>query len=363
VNLEVTKLTEELAQLKARIKELEAILNSKKLQLEVVKKEILEIKKRFNTPRRSFESKGGEEIVLTKIEEIEETKDYLVALSAGKTLKKVNMKNYSKSQKNLGDSSTLFDIHTMLLPVKPSDTVLIFTDKGNCIKSTVDKLPECKWREKGISLKTLDKTIDIMETPVAVLKVEGEGEIVFFTENGMVKRTSEKDLIVAKNFYQVMKLADDDKLIAVEHEVKGKSFVIMSKNGYCVNFEKSEVAIQGRVAGGVKGINLEDKDKVVFAGQNTFDDLLIVANNGFVKRLGAMQIPMCARYRKGVKYLNFEKTGKFVAYVGSHDKVVVDHGLKFALLDSKKVKITTDRLSTGQEEIKKKFLGVYTFVD
>ena len=362
VNLEVSKLQEELAALKAKIKELEAILNSKKLQLEVVKKEILEIKKKFANQRRSHEVKS-EEVVLTKIEEIEETKDYLVALSAGKTLKKVNMKNYSKSQKTLSDSSTLFDIHTSILPVKPTDTILIFTDKGNCIKTTVDKLPECKWREKGVPLKQIDKTVDIMETPVAVLKVEGDGEVVFFTENGMVKRSSEKDLVVAKSFYQAIKLSDNDKLISVEHEVKGKTFVMLSKNGYCVNFEKSEVPVQGRVSGGVKGINLEEKDKVVFAGQNMHDDLLVVSNNGFVKRLNSLQIPICARYRKGVKYINFDKGGKSVAYVGATQLAVVDHGLKFVILDKNKLKVSNDRLSCGQEEIKKKFLGVYDFVD
>ena len=362
VNLEVTKLQEELASLKARIKELEAILNSKKLQLDVVKKEILEIKKKFATPRCSHEA-TSEEVVLTKIEEIEETKDYLIALSAGKTLKKVNIKNYSKSQKNIGDNSTLFDIHTTILPVKPSDTILIFTDKGNCLKTTVDKLPECKWREKGVPLKQIDKTVDIMETPVAVLKVEGDGEVAFFTENGMVKRTSEEDLVVSKGFYQTIKLSDGDRLINVEHEIKGKTFVMLSKNGNCVNFEKSEVAVQGRVSAGVKGINLDDGDKVVYAGQNIYDDLLIVSNNGFVKRLNSLQIPICARYRKGVKYINFDKGGKFVAYVGGKDKVVVDHGLKFVLIDKTKLKISNDRLSAGQEEIKKKFLGIYDFVD
>ncbi len=362
VNLEVTKLQAELAELKAKIKELEAILNSKKLQLEVVKKEILEIKKKFNSPRRSHEIKS-EEIKLTKIEEMEDTKDYLIALSAGKTLKKVSMKNYSKSLKTLSDTSTLFDIHTSLLEVKATDTVLIFTDRGNCVKAVVDKLPECKWREKGIPLKQLDKSIDIMETPVAVLKVEGDWEVVFFSQKGMVKRSSEKDLVVSKTYYQVMKISDDDKLLNVEHEIKGKTFVMLSKNGYCVNFEKNEVPLQGRVSGGVKGINLEDKDFVVFAGQNLSDDYLIVTNNGYVKRLNALQIPISARYRKGVKYINFAQNGKFVAYVGTKSKAVVDHGLKFTLLESKKFKVSTDRLSAGQEEIKKKFLGVYDFVD
>lgn len=362
VNLEVNKLEEELKELKNRIKELEAIVASKKLQLDVVKREILEIKRRFATPRRSHEIKN-DEIVLAKVEDVEESKDFLIALTAGKTLKKVNMRNYSKSQKSLGDGSTLFDIHTSILPVKATDTVLIFTDKGNCLKANVSAMAENKWRDKGVPLKQIDKAVDIMETPVAVLKVEGNGDIAFFTQNGMVKRTTEKEMVVAKSYYQAIKLADNDKLIAVEHEQKGKSFVMLSQSGNCVNFEKSEVPMQGRIAGGVKGINMEEKDVVVYAGQNISGDYIIVTNNGFVKRLNALQIPMCARYRKGVRYINFADTGKAVAFVGISDKMVVDHGLKFSLLSKRGVQATNDRLATGEEKITKKFLGVYNYFD
>ncbi len=362
VNLEVTKLEEELAALKERIKELEAILGSKKLQLEVVKREILEIKKKFATPRRSHEI-HSEEINLTTIEEIEDTKDYLIAISAGRTVKKVSMKNYSKSQRNLTDNSTLFDVHTSILPVKATDTVLIFTDKGNCVKVQVDKLPECKWREKGMTLKNIDKEIDLMETPVAVLKAEGEGEVVFFTQSGMVKRSTLSDLVIAKGFYQAMRVADGDKVISVQLEVKGKTFVMFSKNGYVVNFEKSEVPVQGRVSGGVKGINLEDKDCVVFAGQNLYDNYTIITDNGYAKRLNALQIPISGRYRKGVKYINFEKSGKAVCYVGSSERVAVDQGLKFTSVETAKLNVTNDRLSSGTQIVSRKILGAYNFCD
>jgi len=362
VNLEVTKLEEELKELKARIKELEAIVGSKKLQLDVVKKEILEIKKKYSNPRRSQEIKS-DEVVLAKIEDMEDTKDYLITLSAGKTLKKVSAKNYAKSQRALSETSTLFDVHTTVVEVKPSDTILVFTDRGNCLKLSVDKIPESKWRDKGYPIKHLDKSLDIMETPVSVVKVEGDGEIVFFTQNGMVKRSSEKDMVVAKSVYQAIKLSDDDKVIAVEHEQKGRSLVMLSKTGYCVNFEKTEVSVQGRIAGGVKGINLEDKDTVVYAGQSINGEYLIVSNNGFVKRLSALQIPLSSRARKGVKYINFDKGGKAVSYVGTGDKVVVDFGLKFSVLDKGKFKVSSDRLATGNEEIKKKFLGIYNFID
>ncbi len=362
VHLEVTKLQEELAQLRVRISELEAILNSKKLQLDVVRKEILEIKRKFNSDRRSKEIDSAE-VKLSKIEEVEDSKDYIITLSAGKTIKKVSVKNYNKSLKTLSESATLFDVHTKLLYVKHTDTILIFTDRGNCLKVAVDKLPEGKWREKGMTLKNIDKSIDIMELPIAVLKVEGDGEIVFFTQNGMVKRSTEKEIVITKSFYQVIKLSDNDKLVNVEHEIKGKTFALMSSGGYCVNFEKGEVPIQGRVAGGVKGIILDDKEKVVFAGQNLGGEFLIVTDNGYVKRLSSMQIPISSRNRKGVKYINFENGGKKVSFVGISDKVAIDQGTKFTLLQGQKIKISSDRLSVGQEEINRKFLGVYNFED
>ena len=362
VNLEVTKLQTELAELKAKIKELEAILASKKLQLDVVKKEILEIKRKHNTPRRSHEIQS-EAIKLAKLEDMEDSNDYFITISAGRTVKRVSEKNYSKSQKMLNDSSTLFDIHTQMLSVRATDTVLIFTDKGNCVKITADKIPEGKWREKGITLKSIDRSIDIMETPVALMKAEEDGEVAFFTQNGNIKRSLMKEIVVAKTYYQAIKLSDDDKLISVEKELKGKAFIFFTKLGNVSSFEKGEVPIQGRIAGGVKAINLDDKDQVVFAGQTTSDDYLIVTNNGFIKRLSALQIPIGSRARKGVKYINFDKGGKAVVYVGTKDKCVVDQGLKFSILEKPKIKVSSDRLSTGSEDIKKKFLSVYSLID
>ena len=64
-----------------------------------------------------------------------------------------------------------------------------------------------------------------------------------------------------------------------------------------------------------------------------------------------------------MKYINFDGSGKSVAYVGICDKVVVDMGLKFVTLENKNFKVSTDRLATGQNEIKKKFLGVYAYFE
>ncbi len=359
VNLEVTKLQAELKDLREKIKNFEAILSSKKRQLEVVKTEILEIKKRFNTPRRSFESKNNGEIVLAKIEEVEDTKDYLLLLSAGKTVKKVNMTNYAKTTKTIADGSTLFDVITTKQKYKANDSVLIVTEKGNCLKINLTQIPECKWKEKGFTLKQLDKNADVMESPVAILPFTA-GEIILMTQKGVIKRMSGKDAIVSKSYYQIMKVADDDKIISCEVDEKGKNILMFTKNGYAVNFEKSEVAVQGRISGGVKGVNLEDDDSVVFAGQNSFDSALIITDDCFVKRISLSDIPISARYRKGVRYINLAKNK--VIFVGGREKAAIDLGLKFKVVEARKVKLSP-RLNPGIQEFKGKALGAYNFED
>lgn len=361
VNLEVNKLQQELKDLKAKIKEYEAILNSKKRQLEVVKTEILEVKRRFNNPRRSHETKN-DDIVLKKVEEEEVVKEYYLLLTAGKTVKKVNMSSYMKSTRTVSDGSTLFDIVTQKVKVKSTDQVLILTEKGNCLKANVSQITECKWRDKGVTLKQIDRSVDIMETPISILLVSSQ-EIIMMTKKGMIKRMKNEDAVITKSYYQVLKVADDDALINAELDEKGKNILMFTSHGYTVNFDKSEVPLQGRISGGVMGVNLEKDDYVVLACQNHFDSVMVITDNGFVKKISTHQIPTCARYRKGVKYINFTAGGKNVLYVGGSDKAVIDQGLQFKIVEAKKVKLSNDRLASGVQEVKNKVLDVYSFVD
>ena len=270
------------------------------------------------------------------------------------------MTNQSNTVKTVSDGSTLFDVITSKTRVKANDPVLIITEKGNCLKINASQIPECKWKDKGFTLKQLDKNVDIMESPVAILPLT-TSEIILMTSQGIIKRMSGNDAIITKSYYQIMKVADDDKIISCELDEKGRSILMLTKHGFAVNFEKSEVPVQGRVSGGVKGVNLEDKDSVIYAGQNKSDSILIITDNGYVKRLSLNEIPMCARYRKGVKYINLNNS--FVIYAGTSEKSVIDLGLKFKLIETKKMKVTNNRLSPGTQEVKGKVLGAYNFED
>lgn len=361
VHLEVNKLEEELKELKAKIKEYEEILASKKAQYELVKKELLEIKRSYNSPRKSAILSNAN-IKLEEISDKEEetVKNFVFAISASGTIKKVTTKNYSMSQKTIGDNTTTSDIAKQIETFSSNDTILIYTSQGNIIKKKASEIKECKWRDKGSTLLSIEKTIALNEIPVAIMKAGEEGTVIIMTKNGMVKKSELKDLIVSKPFYQVCKLNDGDEVISVEMDKKGKSILMFTRKGMSLNFDKSEIPTQGRISGGVRGINLDDGDSVIFASQIDFTHVVVVAENGYIKKMLSTQFPLSPRYRKGLKYINFAKGCQNVTYVASANgniTLAVDFGLKILPLETTKLP-ESERTASGNEIIKKNFISI-----
>lgn len=362
VNLEEDKLKAELKDLKETIERLTKILSSKTEQNNVIKKEILEIKKAYSTPRRSHIGKSAE-IKLEKLSEEVSSASFVLAITAAGTVKKVTSKNYSMSNKNLIDGSTLCDVHSQTLTCSGSDTVLIFSDRGNVLKANVEKLKECKWRDKGFSMHSLDANAHPNERAIAAL-IAGKGEeVVFFTREGMAKRSSLSDTVTTKTFYQAVKINDGDTLIGVQYVTKGSSVLMLSEGGMSLTFDVSEIPLQGRISAGVKGINLDEGDKVVFAGLFSNGDSAVVATlKGNIKKLDCASFGKGSRYRKGLKYILLKADDKvtFACLSSSAPVIAVDFGLKILPLDTKKFK-PQERLTPGDEVIKKQFLGIYKF--
>lgn len=362
VHLEITKLEEELAELKRKIAELEAILASKKAQFDVVKKELLEIKKAYNSPRKSSIN-GNENIKLIDLdkEEEEPVKNFVFAISAGGTVKKVSTKNYSMSQKTIGENTTINDIPLDVKTFASTDQILILTSYGNVVKVLAKDFKECKWRDKGSNLMSIDKACGLNEMPVAIMKAPAkDDEIIFMTKLGLVKKSRGEELIVSKSFYQVCKLGEGDEVVSVEVAKKGKSILMLTRKGMSLNFEQAEIPVQGRISGGVKGINLDEDDSVIFASQLDFSHVVVVSENGYIKKLSSAQFPLSPRYRKGLKYINFAKNAQNVFYACSANgniTLTVDFGLKILPLDTTKIP-ESERLTSGNEIIKKNFLTI-----
>ena len=318
-NLEIFKLEEELKEVQARIKEYEGILASKKRQLDIVKSEMLEVKKQYRAGRRSTVVRSAEDTDIPEVSDEIPVAETVVAVNANELLKRVPPKNFSLSSKEITDKSTLSEIAEFTVNTMTDKKLLLFTNLGNCHKVDVSALPECKWREKGTLLKNLAPNAQPHEHVVALYPIGEEfpkGHLLMFTKTGYVKKTAWEEYDVSRASFQAIKLKDGDEVLSVEEDLEGSNLIFLTKGGRCLHAEKGDLPVQGRVAGGVHGVNLSDGDETVFAGQvEKKSYLFAVTENGYFKKVAVKEIDPMARYRKGVRFLELGKeNGKSIVF-------------------------------------------------
>ena len=311
-SLEIYKLEQELKEIQELIAKLTAIVNSKKLQFDIVKTEMLEIKKKYKDPRKSVMVDSIEKFKLEDENSIisKSTQNVVVSLSANGFIKSMAPSTVSGSSKIWTEKSRLAEAYVSFARTTSSKEVLVFTNIGNAYKVDVNGLPLSKWKEKGIEFDKLVNGLKKSEKPVAVIENPTEEDdrlLLFFTRQGMIKKTALKEYIVAKSSYQAVKLKDGDELISVEFDKPDTSIMFVSKLGMGLNAEKSDIPEQGRVSGGVKGIMLADGDEVVSASQVVAgQNIVLVSDAAYAKQINVSEIEIIARYRKGVKVFDLK---------------------------------------------------------
>ncbi len=306
-SLEIYKLEQELKDIQMLIAKLTAILNSKKLQFDIVKAEMNEIKKKFKNPRKS---NVIESIDKFKLEDItaanaKSAQSVVVAITANGQIKSMAQTVVSGSSKLWTDKSRLHEAHISMVKTSTANDVLIFTNLGNAFKVDVNGLPLVKWKEKGLEFNKLVKGVLPNERPVAIIEnptEESDKKLLFFSRNGMIKKSALNEYIIQKASYQAAKFKDGDELISVEFDEPDTTIMFVTSSGMGLNAEKKDIPEQGRVSGGVKGVMLADDDEVagvcqVKHGQN----IIIVTNTAYAKQVNTSEIDVLARYRKGVK--------------------------------------------------------------
>lgn len=337
--LEVNKLQEELASLKKLIAELTAIIGSKARQMEVVKTELLSVKKKFGDDRRSNVIINDKEINIESVEkEIKVVDDFVIGYTQGGAFKKMTEKNFKASDRKVKDSSVASDFIKFYTKARGDMTLLAFTNLGNVCKIDLEVTQECRFRDKGMPFRSVVKEAAKNEVPVAFFAVYEDklpsGNLLFYTKDGLIKKTEWSEYNIIKPYYQAIKLKDGDYLTGVEQDIPDTTIAFITENGLSLNALKDDIPLQGRVAGGVRGINLNDGDSIVFCSQvDEEGEFVIISDGGCYKRVLVTDIEPMARYRKGVKICELGNDGKVVyaSYVKEpYDIAVVDNfGIAF----------------------------------
>ncbi len=335
--LEVYKLEQELAELQKKIEELRKIIASKELQYDIVKREMREIKKKYPCERKTLIYNAADEIPVKRSDVRRPPSDWAVCITAADKLKFVEKTEFNTKIKRALPQSAKADFVIKEAEYVYSEGVaLVFTNYGNAVKVNLDEQNNVELRGDGVKLEDVCKDIADGEKPVKLLCYKDglpEGEALFFTKLGSVKRTAWSEYDVNKQYFPAIKLKPGDEVINVEtfdtDEFSNMCFI--TRKGMCLNAVKDEVPTQGRIAGGVRGILLNDGDDVIFAAQHNGEGEIIVATTmGTFKRVVSSIIDQLPRARKGLIIADVKNKGEvlFADYVTLPYSLAVFNGDK-----------------------------------
>jgi DNA gyrase subunit A len=318
--LEREKIELELSDLLKEIEELKSILASEQKVLDIIKKELIEIKNKFGDERRTH-------IDMTAIDYIEDEslipeEEVMITLTNKGYIKRLSVDTYKTQNKGgvgvKGMSTNEEDFVERMLVLTTHDYLMFFTNKGKVYRMKGYEIPEFSRHAKGlpiINLLPLDK--DEKVSSMFTIKRDDDSKyLIFATKAGLVKRCNISEFENIRSSGKIaISLKDDDELISVSKSDGNKYIALVSSNGRMVKFIENEVRIMGRSASGVKGIELEDT-YCIDAGIATDDkEVLVVTDNGYGKRTVMNEYRTTHRGSKGVKALNStDKTGNIVAF-------------------------------------------------
>ena len=142
------------------------------------------------------------------------------------------------------------------------------------------------------------------------------GELVFFTRGGMVKRSDWNDFTSMRAPGSAIILGEGDELINAENVNDDMNVLEVTEGGLCLVYRVTEIPVQGRKAAGVRGVKLGEGDRIAFGGQiDDEGEIIVMTDTGYVKRVIASTIDPGARYLKGVKIAELDKSK--VVYIGT----------------------------------------------
>lgn len=316
--LEVAKLEAEHAALVKRIKELKAILADKNLQWKIVKDEMREIKNKYKSERRTQIVDNAENIPVRREDIKLIVPNWTLAITASDNLKFMAREEFDGLyKKKLTASSSPSIIYKQVVHCPNTDTAYVFTNLGNCVKIDLNEYEPYDYKSAGVKLDVYCEDVDKNEYPVKILTVKGKpsGELILFSKGGAVKRTLFEEFDVNKKITQAFKLKDGDELLNVEvfDTDEFSTMLFVTKKAMCLSAEKEDVPVQGKVAGGVKGIALNSGDEVIFATQqNGEGEIIVVTSLGGVKRVISSIFDTYARGAKGVMIADIKGKGELI---------------------------------------------------
>ena len=316
--LEREKIENEYKELLALIEWLESVLMDDQKVLNIIKEELLDVRKRFGDDRRTIITTDTSNMA---VGDLIAEEDIVLTLTHSSYIKRLPVDTYRNQKRGgrgvAGMGTKEEDFVEHLFITTTHHNILFFTNRGRVYRLKGYEIPEASRTSKGTSIVNL-LPLEGKERITAVIPIKEFSNTRYLfmaTEKGIVKKTELMEFNTARKTGLIaISLDEDDDLIGVKL-TNGEQHVLMgTRDGLAIYFPETDVRHMGRTARGVKGINLHDDDSVV--GMDTLrqdGEVLTVTEEGYGKRTLVSEYRDQKRGGKGVINLKVtDKTGRVV---------------------------------------------------
>ena len=318
--LEREKIEAELKDLLIAIDEYKSILASEQKVLDIIKKEMLEIKSKYGDERRTH-------IDMTAIDYIDDEKlipeeKIVITLTKKGYIKRLPVDTYKTQHRGgvgiKGMSINEEDFVEQMINCSTHDYVLFFTNKGKVYRVKGYEIPEYSRQSKGLPIINL-LNMESGEVVTSLLNGSRNDErkyLIFATKSGLIKKTEISEFYnIRSNGKKFITLKDNDELISVKSTNGNCDVLMAASNGRMVRFNENLIRVMGRNAVGVRGITLDGSKLVGMEVSFGNEDVLVVTENGYGKKTSINEYRVTNRGGKGVKTLNItDKNGIITAF-------------------------------------------------
>lgn len=344
---DIVALRNEFAELSNELDYLESIIKNKAMLHTVLVQEFNEINTDFISPRRSViedEISDLEVDVLSLLTK----EDVMVTLSKDGYLKKVSLRSYGSSQKDViglkDDDKPIFAAEA-----ESTDYLVFISNLGRYGMMLVHNIEEARWRDVGSHLNQYVKFEPTEEIVSAFIIKDFDTyrDIVTTSRLGMIKKTAVIDLEVKRynRMYDIMNLSKDDRLVGAHISKQDDDILIVTHMGNVIRLELNDITQIGVRAKGVIAIKLKKHDYVVSSAiLSDESDVVFISEKSQFKRMKQDEILVNNRATQGSSMMREIKSNpNFVMYVGAYNiqDVIELYNEKMILLNVKDIPLMT----------------------
>ena len=320
--LEREKIETEFQELMDRIRELEELLADDQKVLDVVKTETVELKKKVAEKRRTAIEGEAEEL---EDEDLIAREQVVITLSRDGYIKRILASTYRSQHRGgkgvVGMTRREEDPVAHILVAGTHDKLLFFTDKGRVLPlhRTFDLRGDTSRTTRGVPVVNVIPLTDgeKVSAMIGVDSLAHEDLFLFMaTRKGVVKRVTLSAIAnIRRSGVIIMNLKPKDELVTASLLKEEDEVIMVTRQGMSVRFPAAAVKARGRVAGGVRGMTLRDKDVIIGMDVATPDSkLLVISKNGFGKLTDLNRYRSQGRGGVGILTLKItKKTGPVAA--------------------------------------------------